>query len=171
MFPKKRLAYLFLAICFIIFGYFIYDTFVLMKSGKDDIAKEVEKEDQKKTEKTSVEIVYKDYSIDLKATYAVYKDGRIYLYNNPQICDIELINSSLVAFLDVENTESSSAKSASIIADPLSSRGLTISGIPDTTNEINLEKSETGLKGDLNLVWTNRLMKGHFEAEECVSSL
>lgn len=171
MFSKKGLAYVFLIVCLVVFGYLIYDTFVLVNSDKDDIAKELEKEEEAKGDKTDISIVYNDYSINRKVSFALYDQGRVYLYEGEQACESELMNTNYIAFFDIDGIDSRVVKSASLVVDPLVPKGLMISGIPDITNEISMQQSDLEIGGEINLIWSNREIKGHIQAQECVRSL
>lgn len=174
----KKLAYLFVFVCIIGLGYFVYDTYRIINAAEKDeadvLGESVVVED---VPSTSVHLKYQRYSLDHDLPYSLVKENedgqRLYLYENAVNCDdreaFEVSNPDLYLVLNLpdDSNNKSAVTETSIVNHDVVGNNYEISSVPTVSNAISYEKVDGKLKGDVTLEWVDRSVAGEFEADFC----
>ncbi len=175
----KKIAYLILFICIIGAGYFVYDTYKIIRAANKDIEDTQESISEEDVPEISVDLKYNRYSINKNLPYSLLSleedEAKLYLYSSEVSCSdevaLDISNPDLHLILDlsdfVSSVDDASVTSARIIKHDLAGHDYEISSVPAISNSLSYEEDNGALSGDMKLEWSDRSAEGKFNAIIC----
>lgn len=178
---SRKIAYIFLAICIVIAGYFVYDTIRIMNDdGNAEEGTNGEEGTGTEAEKGEVQVKFSLYDIDEDLPYALgkktEKELKVYLFDDETSCvDLSATKAKTeslwaivtipIAVLEAGKGE---VKTVSIYRRDVEGTYLEVSGKPDGRNKLEIVENEDGIyEGEVDLRWSNRTLHGDFNVPFC----